>query len=385
MSQLIPEIKMILLGESGVGKTSIIKRYLQDKFDLNETSTLSMSYVGQLKEIDGQKIQLNIWDTIGQEKYRSISKLFLNETKIVILVYSIVSRQSFKELNYWYNLYKELLGEDTILGIVGNKMDLYLEQEITEEEGKEFADERGAFFSLVTAKENKVSIDRFIENLLREYLKKIGLKSGNFNEEKNTIKLEANKNGDNIKDDGCCGGKKKKKKNEKGCINSIFLGDRGVGKTSLIKRIDRKEFNEKEEHTSKTNETMIDYKNNIIKIFDIDNDKKESKDIAKIISGCKIFFLVYNIIKKETLDNLNQIINNIKKYKEESKDKINYLIVIIANKKDKKNEDNKNEYIEEGKKLAKENKAIFKMTSAMDNFGIENILGEAIEKYLNKS
>ena len=385
MSQLIPEIKMILLGESGVGKTSIIKRYLQDKFDLNETSTLSMSYVGQLKEIDGQKIQLNIWDTIGQEKYRSISKLFLNETKIVILVYSIVSRQSFKELNYWYNLYKELLGEDTILGIVGNKMDLYLEQEITEEEGKEFADERGAFFSLVTAKENKVSIDRFIENLLREYLKKIGLKSGNFNEEKNTIKLEANKNGDNIKDDGCCGGKKKKKKNEKGCINSIFLGDRGVGKTSLIKRVGGKEFNEKEEHTSKTNETMIDYKNNIIKIFDIDNDKKDSKDIAKIISGCKIFFLVYNIKKKETLDNLNQIINNIKKYKEESKDKINYLIVIIANKKDKKNEDNKNEYIEEGKKLAKENKAIFKMTSAMDNFGIENILGEAIEKYLNKS
>ena len=385
MSQPIPEIKMILLGESGVGKTSIIKRYLQDKFDLNETSTLSMSYVGQLKEIDGQKIQLNIWDTIGQEKYRSISKLFLNETKIVILVYSIVSRQSFKELNYWYNLYKELLGEDTILGIVGNKMDLYLEQEITEEEGKEFADERGAFFSLVTAKENKVSIDRFIENLLREYLKKIGLKSGNFNEEKNTIKLEANKNGDNIKDDGCCGGKKKKKKNEKGCINSIFLGDRGVGKTSLIKRIDRKEFNEKEEHTSKTNETMIDYKNNIIKIFDIDNDKKDSKDIAKIISVCKIFFLVYNIKKKETLDNLNQIINNIKKYKEESKDKINYLIVIIANKKDKKNEDNKNEYIEEGKKLAKENKAIFKMTSAMDNFGIENILDEAIEKYLNKS
>ena len=385
MSQPIPEIKMILLGESGVGKTSIIKRYLQDRFDLNETSTLSMSYVGQLKEIDGQKIQLNIWDTIGQEKYRSISKLFLNETKIVILVYSIVSKRSFEELNYWYNLYKELLGEDTVLGIVGNKMDLYLEQEITEEEGKEFADERGAFFSLVTAKENKASIDSFIENLLRTYLKKIGLKGENIKEEKNTIKLEANKNEDNIKDDGCCGGKKKKKKNEKGSINSIFLGDRGVGKTSLIKRIEGKKFNEKEEHTSKTNETMIDYKNNKIKIYDIDNDKKDTKDIARIISDCKIFYLVYNIKKKETLDNLTQIINNIKKYKEENKGQINYLIVIIANKKDKKNEDNKSEYIEEGKKLAKENKAIFKMTSALDNIGIENILGETIEKYLNKS
>ena len=207
----IQEIKMILLGESGVGKTSIIKRYLNDKFDINETSTLSMSYVGKLIELDNKKIQLNIWDTIGQEKYRSISKLFLNETKIVLLVYSIISEQSFNELDYWYNLYKDLLGEETILGIAGNKMDLYLEQVVSDEKGKEFADSRGAFFALVSAKDNKESIDRFIETLLKAYLNKNSPKNEN-NEEKNTIKLEDKKIEDSQKEDGCCMGKKRRKK-----------------------------------------------------------------------------------------------------------------------------------------------------------------------------
>ena len=211
MSGKITEIKMILLGESGVGKTSIIKRYLHDKFDLNETSTLSMNYVGKIIEIKGQKIQLNIWDTIGQEKYRSISKLFLNETKIVMLVYSIISKRSFDELEYWYNLYKDLLGEETILGIAGNKMDLYLEQEISEEKGKEFADERGAFFSLLSAKNDKESIDRFIQTLLKAYLNKSEPKSEKIKGHKNTIKLEENKIQENQKDEGCCSSKKRRK------------------------------------------------------------------------------------------------------------------------------------------------------------------------------
>lgn len=376
--------KILILGGQGVGKTSIIKRYLNDKFDINETSTLSMSYVGKLIELDNKKIQLNIWDTIGQEKYRSISKLFLNETKIVVLVYSITSEQSFNELDYWYNLYKDLLGEETILGIAGNKMDLYLEQVVSDEKGKEFADSRGAFFALVSAKENKESIDRFIETLLKAYLNKNSPKNEN-NVEKNTIKLEDKKIEDNQKEDGCCMGKKKKKKNDSDCINSIFLGEKGVGKTSLIKRIEGKEFNEKEKPTNKTNDIVIEYKKNKLKIYDIQNDKMDTKDIINIISDCKIYFLVYNIKEKETLESLEDIIKNIKKYKQDN----NYLTVIIANKKDKEEEgiggDNQKENIEEGKKLANENNAIFKMTSAMDNIGLENILGETIEKYLNKS
>ena len=212
----IPEIKMILLGESGVGKTSIIKRYLEDQFDKNETSTLSMSYVGKTVNIDNKEVRLNIWDTIGQEKYRSISKLFLNETKIVILVYSIDNGDSFKELNYWYDLYKELLGEETILGVAGNKMDLYLNQEVEEEKAKEFAESRGAIFSLVSAKDNKESIDNYITKLVKAYLNKDNPKKDDNNNEKgNIIKLEEKNVGGNTQsENGCCSGKKKNKKKD---------------------------------------------------------------------------------------------------------------------------------------------------------------------------
>ena len=213
----IPEIKMILLGESGVGKTSIIKRYLEDQFDKNETSTLSMSYVGKTVNIDNKEVRLNIWDTIGQEKYRSISKLFLNETKIVILVYSIDNGDSFKELNYWYDLYKELLGEETILGVAGNKMDLYLNQEVEEEKAKEFAESRGAIFSLVSAKDNKESIDNYITKLVKAYLNKDNPKKedNNNNEKGNIIKLdEKNVGGNTQSENGCCSGKKKNKKKD---------------------------------------------------------------------------------------------------------------------------------------------------------------------------
>ena len=398
------EIKMILLGESGVGKTSIIKRYLNDNFDKNETSTLSMSYVGKTVEKNDQKIILNIWDTIGQEKYRSISKLFLNETKIVILVYSITSKASFKELDYWYNLYKEVLGDETILGIAGNKIDLYLEQEVSDDEGKQYADKCGAIFNLLSAKENKNTIDTFIDDLLNAYLKKINksddIVSDNKNEENNTIKLDEKKIENNDGNaspggEGCCGGKKKNRKktikDDKGFIHSIILGDIGVGKTSLIKRFEGKKFNSDEEHTCKTNEIIINHNNSKLKIYDINEEHKKSKETVELIIHCRIFFLVYNIRDKETFKNVNIWIDDIKKYKQQNDIKDNYLLYIIANKKDSNEEEgiiakeDDKELDEEGKKLANENKAIFRITSAKDNVGLDNIIGETIENYLKLS
>ena len=109
----ILDIKLILLGETGVGKTSIIKRYINDEFDPTTTTSLTTSYVGKLIEKDNKKIKLNIWDTVGQEKFRSISQLFLKNTKIVIMVYSIISQESFDNLDYWLNLYKTQIDDGT--------------------------------------------------------------------------------------------------------------------------------------------------------------------------------------------------------------------------------------------------------------------------------
>ena len=203
------EIKMILLGESGVGKTSIISRYVENTFSDDVMTSNAMTYVQKELTIDKQKIQLNIWDTVGQEKYRSLSKLFFKDTKIVILVYSITSMASFEGLAYWSNLYKETIGDDAILGVVGNKSDLYLEQEVSDEKGEEFAKENGGFFSVISAKVNGEQLDHYIHKLVMEYLKK----NPTIIKNPKNIKLDDEENEDNVQEikAGCCAGGKNKK------------------------------------------------------------------------------------------------------------------------------------------------------------------------------
>ena len=258
------EIKLILLGEAGVGKTSIINRFSYNTFyDLVESS-LSTNYVSKDIKVYDKNIKLNLWDTIGQEKYRSLSTYFLKETEIVILVYSIISKRSFEQLDYWYNLYVDNLGKDVILGVIGNKSDLIMNQEVSDKEGFDYAKEHNAIFSLISVKQNGVGIDNFIEKIVQKYLdSKVGEDFEIIEVREKGITLSRKQIKEYGYDDkGCCGGKtktRKKKydeiiKNNEGYIYSVFLGANNVGKTSLINRIKDKQFNQNEEHTLVLNE-----------------------------------------------------------------------------------------------------------------------------------
>lgn len=166
------EVKIILLGEAGVGKTSIINRYINNEYSQQTLSTLGSSFI--LKEIikDNIKYYVNVWDTSGQEQYHSVTNLFLNGSNIVILVYAINSKTSFEGLDYWYTTIKERLEEDSyILAIVGSKGDLLVDEEITEEQGRKYATDKNAFFKIVSAKENPKGINKLFESLLDELIK----------------------------------------------------------------------------------------------------------------------------------------------------------------------------------------------------------------------
>ena len=101
------QCKVVIIGESGVGKTCIISRFIQDTFNPSEVPTLSASFVEktiEFKEYDGKEIKFLIWDTAGQERFRSIGKIFYNEAKAVIMVYDITNEKSLEEIKkYWYN------------------------------------------------------------------------------------------------------------------------------------------------------------------------------------------------------------------------------------------------------------------------------------------
>ena len=398
------EIKMILLGESGVGKTSIIKRFLLDQFNTEHIPNLSMNYVEKDININKKKVKLNIWDTIGQEKYRSVSKLFLKETEIVILVYSINDSKSFEELNYWNDLYKEQIGKKVILGIAGNKSDLFLEQQVSEAQGKKYAEENNAIFGLLSAKEDKIGIDEYILKLVTKYLEmKAESNVDDFEivEREKGITLSSQKLKDlGYKEEGCCGGKAKKRKKKyeeilkknNGYIESVFLGASRVGKTSLIKTIIGQKYDENQKHTEELTKYETKYTNGnmqfFLNIYDINNDDKKNKQNDLIIKKCHIFYLVYDLCDMKSFNEVEfwlKVIENIRNHK-----KKDVVVAILANKNDLINNENKLDInndkdanLNKGKILANEINAIFYPTSAKNDINTKDIIGISIEKYIN--
>ena len=152
-------VKAVLLGESGVGKTCIIARFINNTFENNIMSTTGASYAGKTLSFDefgGKCIKFEIWDTAGQEKYRALTKIFYKDAGVAILVYDITRKESFDEIKeYWYNQIKECAPKNIVIGIAANKCDLYDNEQVSEDEARNFANEIGAVFKLTSASTNQ--------------------------------------------------------------------------------------------------------------------------------------------------------------------------------------------------------------------------------------
>ena len=167
--ETLESIKISLLGNSGVGKTCIIKRYSENIYEENSKSNCA-SYSQKLLKINDKEIQLDIWDTAGQEKYRSMGRRFYKGSNIVLLVYDITCLESFNDLKeIWYNELKTYGEKYTVVAIVGNKSDCYEDEKVKDADAQQFADSINATFMLTSAKKGD-NIDVLFETLVRQYL-----------------------------------------------------------------------------------------------------------------------------------------------------------------------------------------------------------------------
>ena len=165
-------IKVILIGMSGTGKTNIIKALMDNPFQEESQSTLSSSFIAKNVTIEKKKYQVELWDTAGQEKYRSLTKIFIVFSKIVIFVYDITQRKTFEDLDFWVETAKESLGDSPVYALFGNKKDLYLNEQVEEAEGEKKANEIGAIFKLTSAKNERENLHEYLEELIKMYIKK---------------------------------------------------------------------------------------------------------------------------------------------------------------------------------------------------------------------
>ena len=163
-------IKITLIGDSGVGKTCIIGRFTSDQFDENSLSTEGVSYSKIEYYYENKILNLDLWDTAGQEKYRSLGKHFYKDSFIVLLVYDVTLRQSFENLKkIWLEDITNFGEEYKVLAIVGNKCDLYEKEVVSEEEARQFAKENDAIYMNVSAKKG-TNIKELFNACFQKYL-----------------------------------------------------------------------------------------------------------------------------------------------------------------------------------------------------------------------
>lgn len=169
-------IKVILLGETGTGKTSLINVSIGISFKEKLDLTFSNSYVIKKININNQIYNLEIWDTIGQERYKHLTKLFFKGSKIVILVYDKSKKESFNKIDFWFNEVKTVLNTDEIiLAIVANKDDLEInDDDVDEDKAREYSKKINAKFQATSAKMKSSGFVQFLTELLVDYIKKCG-------------------------------------------------------------------------------------------------------------------------------------------------------------------------------------------------------------------
>ena len=162
------KLKIMVLGESMVGKTSLIKRYTDDKFGGRYLCTVGIDYQKKKIEKNGKKILLQIWDTAGQERFRNVTKNYFHTSQGFILAYDINNKESFEKVQYWIEEIKANAEEKIKCILIGTKYDLD-KREVSEEEGQKLGEEYGYKFLETSAKEN-ININETFETLVSEIM-----------------------------------------------------------------------------------------------------------------------------------------------------------------------------------------------------------------------
>ena len=185
-------IKVILLGEAGVGKTNLIRRAMGLEFDFNSYSTCNSSYSEGNITVNNMKYLYFLWDTAGQEIYRSLNQLFIKESKIIIIVFAINDENSFNQIDFWVDYSKKILGnDDYIFALVANKSDLFLKQEVSDEKIKQKAEELNIKLKITSEAEDRTGFLDFLQELLTDYITKYSPKGI---EEIHSFRISGNNN-----------------------------------------------------------------------------------------------------------------------------------------------------------------------------------------------
>jgi small GTP-binding protein len=150
----IREVKVVVLGDTGVGKSSLVLRFATGNYRPYSESTIGASFMSKIIQTRTGSVKFQIWDTAGQEKYRSLAPMYYRGAAAAIVVYDITRVDTFKTLRSWVDELRAQGPKDISIAVAGNKADMSDAREIDTKTGKEFAEEIGAIFMETSAKDS---------------------------------------------------------------------------------------------------------------------------------------------------------------------------------------------------------------------------------------
>jgi small GTP-binding protein len=165
-------VKTIVVGDSGIGKTCILVRFTRKLFEENVPSTLGVEFMSKILEWKGRRVELQLWDTAGQELFRSVTRGYYRGSIGAFLVYDITNHKSFEHVTEWLDEVKSAAKPEVVCVLIGNKCDLAGHREVTEEEGKKLASDLNISFFEVSAKEGN-NIDEALLSVLDDVMRLI--------------------------------------------------------------------------------------------------------------------------------------------------------------------------------------------------------------------
>jgi len=168
--------KVVLIGDSAVGKSNLLSRYARNEFNNNSKATIGVEFQTQSMEIEGKEVKAQIWDTAGQERFRAVTSAYYRGAVGALIVYDISRRQTFENVNRWLDELKVHSDSSVVVMLVGNKSDLAHIREVTVEEATALAEKQGMSFMETSALEAVNVIDAF-QTVLREIHKIVSKKA----------------------------------------------------------------------------------------------------------------------------------------------------------------------------------------------------------------
>ena len=215
-------LKYIIIGNASVGKSNLLMRFTQNKFTENYQATIGVEFGAKNIEINKKTYRIQVWDTAGQENFRSITRSYFKNSVCAMVTYDISNRKSFEDVNTWIEEVQNQSPKTILIILIGNKIDLKDKREVSYEEGKDLANKNGIIFMETSAKTGE-NVNEIFKQSGQEIAKKIESNFYNLNSENCGIIKGDNEDNDmfggksNITSDDILKKRKANTKGKKGC------------------------------------------------------------------------------------------------------------------------------------------------------------------------